>query len=743
MSKSRPLCLVLATAALSACQTATPKLQLPAPLAIQANAVGNQTLIIPAQTTTRLQTGVEQTPTLAESGPSSVGLSTKQDMPPLSGKPITATLSNLPLPAFINEAYGNLLHVNYVLDPSLAKQTDLVTLRVTDPQTPQVFYKLVDEVLRRYGIAAVWDGRVLNIQPAKDAASSESPILISGRALPTVPESHRPVFQMVQLHSVANGDVGPWLRTAYNDNPQLKITEDIRRNAVLLSGPPELVREAVKAIDVLDQPFLRGSHSRRLAPAFISADQLAPKLVEALRAEGLAASTTVAPGSSIIVLPVSAANTLLVFAPTEQILDHVIQWTKTLDQPNPSSSSDSIFYYPVANTKAADIASVLNGSSSGSSGAMPLTMGSSVQPAGEAGTAATASQAGGKGTQANGNHITIDVSRNALVFRGDPAEWQRLLPLIKQMDRPTRQVMIEVTIAEVTLNDSSQFGLNWLAYDSHGRYHGTWQSGTLGSSSSSTTPTTTGSGSSNSSGGLSYLVDVAGINRAQLTAIASDSRVNILSTPRILVNSGQEASIDVGTQVPTLSAQTTATTQTNGNSNILQSVQYRNTGIILDVKPTIYSDNRIDLDISQEVSSALPIDPASGVNSPAISNRSIKTSLSLNDGGSVVLGGLVSTTDTKGSSGIPFLKDIPVVGNLFKTNSKGKTRTELLLLIVPYIIDSNQQAKNVTQAVIDSMPSIKSTDAQQQLQLKSPPTKPVFPPHDLPASAASVGREVN
>ena len=735
MSKSHPLCLVLATAALSACQTATPKLQLPAPLAIQANVVGNHALTIPAQATTRLHTGVEQTPTLAESGPSSVGLGTKQDMPPLSGQPITATLSNLPLPAFINEAYGNLLHVNYVLDPSLAKQSDLVTLRVTDPQTPQVFYKLVDEVLRRYGIAGVWDGRVLNIQPAKDAASSESPILISGRALPSVPESHRPVFQMVQLHSVANGDVAPWLRTAYNDNPQLKISEDIRRNAVLLSGPPELVREAVKAIAVLDQPFLRGSHSRRLAPAFISADQLAPKLVEALRAEGLAASTTVAPGSSIIVLPVSAANTLLVFAPTEQILDHVIQWAKTLDQPNPSSSSDSIFYYPVANTKAADIASVLNGSSSSDNSAMPLTMGTSVQPAGEAGTATTAPQAGAKGAQANGNHITVDVSRNALVFRGDPSEWQRLLPLIKQMDRPTRQVMIEVTIAEVTLNDSTQLGLNWLAYDSHGKYHGTWQSGTLGSSG--TTPTTTTS--SSSGGGLSYLVDVAGINRAQLTAIASDSRVNILSTPRILVNSGQEASIDVGTQVPTLSAQTTAATQTNGSSNILQSVQYRNTGIILDVKPTIYSDNRIDLDISQEVSSALPIDPASGVNSPAISNRSIKTSLSLNDGGSVVLGGLVSTTDTKGSTGIPFLQDIPVVGNLFKTNSKGKTRTELLLLIVPYIIDSNQQAKNVTQAVIDSMPSIKSTDPAHHLQLKSPTTRPVSPPHSTPASAVPAG----
>ncbi len=700
MSKLRPLHLALITTALTACQTVPSAVQLPAPLPIGAEATQGHGLTIPSQTSTRLHTEVEQTPSLPMHGPTSSGLGTKQGLPPLSGAPITATLSNMPLPAFINEAYGNLLHVNYVLDPRLAKQTDLVTLRVTDPQTPQVFYRLVDEVLRRYGIAGVWDGRALNIQPAKDASSSESPILISGRALPNVPESHRPVFQLVQLHSVANGDVAHWLRTAYNDNPQLKIDEDINRNAVVLSGPPELVSEAVKAIAVLDRPFLRGSHSRRLAPAFISADQLAPKLVEVLRAEGLAASTTVVPGSAIIVLPVSAANTLLVFAPTEQILDHVIQWAKTLDKPNPSSSSDSIFYYPVANTKAADIAAVLNGSSS--QGGMPLTMGSSVQPATATGAPA-GTTAANAATQVKRSSITVDVPRNALVFRGDPAEWQRLLPLIAQMDRPTRQVMIEVTIAEVTLDNSTQVGLNWLAKDSHGKYHGTWQMGTLGGTS--TTPGSTGTG-----GGLSYLVDVAGMNRAQLTAIATDSRVNILSTPRILVNSGQEASIDVGTEVPTLSTQTASVQQTSGNSNILQSIQYRKTGIILDVKPTIYSDNRIDLDISQEVSEAQPIVPSSGVNSPAIFSRSIKTSLSLTDGGSVVLGGLVSTKETNGDTGIPFLKDIPLFGNLFKSKSKDKSRTELLLLIVPYIIESNQQAKVVTNAVINSMQTLKPAD---------------------------------
>ena len=714
MSKFRPLSLALMTALLGACQSVPTKVQLPAPLSVGTKAPSDQGIAI-QQGTVREHTGVQVTPTPPTMGRTSIGLGVQQNLPPLSGAPITATLNNMPLPAFINEVYGNLLHVNFVLDPSLAKQTDLVTLRVTEPQTPETFYRLVDEVLRRYGIASIWDGRVLNITLAKDAAGSEPPIMISGRALPDVPESHRPMFQLVELHAVSNADVAQWLRTAYN-NDQLKVDQDTSRNAVMLSGPPELVSQAVQAVSVLDRPFLRGSHSRRLTPAFIAADQLAPRLVEALRAEGFAASTSVAPGSSIIVMPIAAANSVLVFAPDEKTLDHVIQWAMTIDQPNLTSNKDSVFYYPVSNTKASDLAIILNG---GSSQNQSPSMGTPETPAvsGAAPTNAAPTTTASNTNLPPRSMVTVDEPRNALVFRGDPAEWQRLIPLIKQMDRAARQVMIEVTIAEVTLDEGQQFGVNWLAKDSHGKYDGIWQMGTLGSGATSVP----GAAASAATGGLSYLVDVAGTNRAQLIAIAQHQHIKILSTPRILVKSGAEASIDVGTEVPTLTSQSASPQQTSGSSNILQSVQYRKTGVLLDVKPTVYSDNRIDLDISQEVSEAQPLDPSSGISSPSILNRNLKTSLSLRDGGSVVLGGLVQDKTTKGNTGIPFLKDIPILGNLFKSQSSSTTRTELLVIIVPYIIESDRQAKAVTEAVIRSMPAMQPADVAPQ----APPMPPV------------------
>ncbi|EQD34107.1 General (type II) secretion pathway (GSP) D protein, partial [mine drainage metagenome] len=388
-----------------------------------------------------------------------------------------------------------------------------------------------------------------------------------------------------------------------------------------------------------------------MTPAFMSARDLAAHLTEILNAEGYAASNVIAPNTSVLVIPINAVNAVIVFAPSESIINHVVDWAHAIDKPAATSGTNDFFYYQVENTLAADIAGVLQGQTS--------SHGPAAAPMAPAPGARATPQAGTSGGLGGIGQIVVDASRNGLIFRGSADEWARLLPLIKEMDKPARQVMVEVTIAEVTLDKNDQFGVNWLAKDTHGNAHGIWTVGTLGA------PTT--GASTSGGGGLTYLLDVAGQNRAQLQALAASSRVSILSTPRILVTSGSDASIDVGTQVPIITSQTTANQTTSGTSNLLQSVEYRNTGVLLTVKPTVLSNNRVDLDISQEDSQAQPITSGSGVASPSIFQRKIKTTLTLRDGGSVVLGGLVSNQTTTGNSGVPFLKDIPVLGNLFKS----------------------------------------------------------------------------
>ena len=530
---------------------------------------------------------------------------------------------------------------------------------------------------------------------SQQGSPSMPPLVISGRALPSVPVSHRPVFQIVELRAVRTNDVLSWLKDSLKVEGVV-VSEDARRNAITLQGRPSAVAQIVAAIQVLDRPTLKGSFSRRLEPAFLTAADLATQLSQAMNAQGYAATMTLdGLANAILILPITSNNSVLVFASSQSVLEHVLSWARTIDRPNLNQGQNGLFYYQVKNTRAGDLATVLGvqGASSASQGreTAPATASTAApsQPSAAARQAAMPSASQGLGTS---GQMVVDEPRNALVFRGNPTEWEQLLPLIKQMDRAPRQVMVEVTIAEVSLDGSTEFGLSWFAKDSPGRFNGAWNFGTIG-----------GDSGDGNSGGLSYLLDIAGQNRAQLRAFADDQRVSILSTPRLMVKSGGTASIDVGTEVPLITQQTTSDQQTDGNTNLLQSIQYRKTGILLEISPIIYSDNRIDLEIVQEVSEALPVPDGTSVPSPSIFNRSLSTSLSLRDGGSVVLGGLISERETAGNSGIPGLKDVPVLGNLFKTQGKQTNKTELVILIVPYIIEENDDAQRIARAVADEL----------------------------------------
>src|SRR5690606_12481488 len=309
--------------------------------------------------------------------------------------------------------------------------------------------------------------------------------------------------------------------------------------AVVLYGKPDVVRNAAAAIEVFDRPYMRGRVSTRLEPAFVGAEELSRRLVDVLVAEGYGASLHTGGGvvqaASVIVLPIGAANTVLIFAADRGVLEHAVQWARTIDQPNPTAGAEGLFYYRVQNTKAEDIVATIRGVRAASDTRVPardaVSSAGAAQPATAPATAAAAAGGAGASALAKGN-LVLDAPRNALIFQGSGSEWGRLLPLIKQMDQAPRQVMIEVTIAEVTLDDNEEFGVSWLARNSQGRFDGTITAGVIGGGNGDD-----GDGSAFS--GLTYLLDIAGETRAQLRAFADNNKVSVLSTPRLLVKSGE------------------------------------------------------------------------------------------------------------------------------------------------------------------------------------------------------------
>lgn len=644
----------------------------------------------------------ESQPPSLELRPGAVaGLRADSEMPAMGNAPVSINVQDVPVPVLINEVFGSLLGLNVNMTPEVSRLDSLVTLNTRDQIRPRELFQLARQVLAEYGVAVSVEGDLVRLQLAGANASAAPPLIVSGRALPDVPVSHRPVFQLVELEVVRSGDAMRWLTTLFGQ--ELKVNEEAPRNALLISGKPSMVKQAVDALRVFDRPLMRGRLSVRIEPAFLTADQLATNLMEVLNIQGYSAARAAGSPAAILVLPVPSANSVLVFANTHEGLDYATQWARELDRPGTRAGAASIFYYQVKNTKAADLAAVLSGSqpsrSSSNQAPSAAARGGADNDGGlmQSNTANSQTPTGAAGRRTSdaviGTQFLVDEPRNALIYQGDPAQWERMLALIRQMDRAPRQVMIEVTIAEVKLTNESSFGLSWFAKNGFGRFDGSiYQGG--GSGGGSNAP-------GGSAKGLTYLLDVAGQNRVALNAFAQDNRVTILSTPRLLVKSGSTAYFEVGNEIPTISVTTTSEQQTGGTSNLLQSIQYRKTGTILTITPTIYSGDRIDLEIEQEVSQSEAPAADASIQSPSIFNRSLSTSLSLQDGGSVVMAGMIDERGNKGDTGIPLLKDIPLVGNLFKSQGRRSDRTEMVLIIVPYIVESDERVQQLSQAIVD------------------------------------------
>ena len=388
------------------------------------------------------------------------GLDTFEEaMPGLKGGPFKLDVDNMPLPAFINEVYGNMLHISFQIDKSLQNVSDLITLRITEPQSALELSRVVAKVLTEYGVAIKKEEQHYRFLQSTKTPANEPPLLVSGRSLPEVPVTHRPIFQVVPLYHVRNITVTSALNQLYAEQG-LKITDDLERNAVTLQGSRHLVANALETIKFLDQPTMRGRYSLRIDPLYQTPEALSEALVQVLQSEGYGASTSL-PMGAILVLPMSKINAVLVFTADQKVLGLVKQWVEVLDVATYANDKNTLFYYPVKNTAAGALVKTL-------SALVPSIV--TQQAAQTHKNPAATSQAAANNFGGQKSSLVVDEQRNAVLFFGNADSWSQLLPIIRQMDTQSKQVMIEVTIAEITLSDTDTFGIQWLAHGSSGDF---------------------------------------------------------------------------------------------------------------------------------------------------------------------------------------------------------------------------------------------------------------------------------
>jgi general secretion pathway protein D len=628
----------------------------------------------PATSTSERSTSTQPTPTPPASTRNSTLKAEPPSLPastPAEPGSITVAFDQLPLPNFIQAVYALILKKTYSLDPKVASRTDLVTLRAAQPQTPAQLENAARLLLKTYGIAVTDLGAGNYRMTPDNAQTGYTPEIWRGRALPDVPLRLRPIYQLVDLRAVRSTDLAGWLSKIFG--PKVNIVDDSPRNTLILSGQTDDVKAVLAAIELLDQPLMKGRQSLRINPVFWSADELSKKLTELLSAEGYAVAVGAGGTTPVNLVPIQGINAIIVFAADQAVLDHIVKWVQEVDRPSTASTTGGggYFTYQARYTNAQNLATTMQAVLGDAQAAAPAPN----YPAG-------AVVVGTAPKPAVPSKVIVDVGTNTLIFQGGSDSYAKLLNLLQEIDKPARSALIEVTVAEVTLDDTTQLGVEWALANS----------GASGNDLSTTGGTL--GGLSIGKGGLTIKrINSLGDVRLIINMLATSSKANVLSTPRIMTRNGESSTIQVGSEIPTItSVQTTPTTGTNG---VLQSVQYRKTGIILTVKPTIYAGDRIDLDISQEVSDSSKVGVAG---SPIIDTRKVDTRLSLKDGSPVLLGGLIQQHNSRGESGIPLLKDIPGVGQLFRTNTDNASKTELLVLITPYIIADDHDAQEITQA---------------------------------------------
>lgn len=579
---------------------------------------------------------------------------------------IEAYVTPLPVPQFIDIVFGEMLQVPFVTGKDVQEMKDIVQLRSSGRMKGVDFQLLVSEALKEYGVRVVPENGSYKIIQDK-ALRSRIPQFIKSRAKARTRADLRPVIQFVELRAVDANSMFSLLKQTFADKKDtIRIESNPRRNFLTLSGLPEDVDVALSIIKNLDELEYAGSQVNKYVPKYWNVEEFAEALETALKVEGWAVTSNPLTSRTIFLMPVPYSNDLFVFAKTPQAQERVTHWLRELDKPVLGGDSQQIFIYQVKNVSAEDLAQTANLVLSG--GSRPVNESSG--GLGQVSNQVQDNGGTGGGLTSSLTQFTVDYSGNRIVFTGTSNDYSKLVALLEQLDTPAPEVLIELQIAEVTLTNDSNFGVDFNITD-------------IGLGDLTGTASTSGLGLT--SNGLT--VGLLGNNvEATLNAFANNRRVKILSTPVLTARSGSVAELQVGQDIPVLSSQRAANTQDGvGITDVLQTIDYRSTGVLVSIEPIVFSDNRIDLKISQEVSSA--VDTAnSSISSPTISNRSLTTQLSLEDGQTAVMGGLIQRSYTIDESGVPILKDIPLIGQAFSSDGLSQADTELVILITAYVL---------------------------------------------------------
>jgi len=560
---------------------------------------------------------------------------------------------------------------NFIVGPNVQGKVTVVSAR---PMKPDEIYDVFLSVLRVHGYAAVPSGSMVKIVP--DAmAQQDAATGVDGLATRAADEL---VTEIVPVKHVSAAELVPILRPLMPQSGQL--VAHGTSNSLVISdraGNVERLAAIVRRIDTVSD-----AQVEMIPLAHANAAELA-RMLTTLSDD----KTAQANGEAVRVFADTRTNSILLSGAKNGRLK-MRALIAHLDTPVENGGDTQVIYLHYA--KAKDLVPILQGVAATLSGVAPPT----VAKAGDAGGGGTASPA----------TIQAHDETNALVISAPPAVFRSLASVVRELDIRRNQVLIEAVVAEVSDQIAGELGVQWqlpLGKDGQHIIGGTNFTGTTaGNNILNAAQNPLGIGNGFNLGYIDGTVSIAGQQLFQIgalvTALRSDGKSNILSTPSVLTLDNQEAEIKVAQEVPFLTGQYTTgalgsstvtnggTTTTSGITNPFQTIERKDVGLVLKVKPMINVGDSVRLDIHQEVSNLLP--PVTGAVDLVTNKRELTTSVLVKDGSLLVLGGLIDNQQKDNAQKVPGLGDIPLIGNLFRYRTNSRQKTDLMVFLHPKIL---------------------------------------------------------
>ena len=587
---------------------------------------------------------------------------------------------NLEISDFISIVFKEMLGKNYILDNAIKGE---VTVQTRGKVNEKHLLSIVESVLAsKSSVLIASDGHYEMLPLSKAKNYSLKPELYSARNLD-------PGYRMVivPVNYVNPENLKSILESVAPGAGHLKI--DKERRAVIITGSEQEIANVVDAVQIFDVSWLE-SKSIALLPAHNTQASIIKKEIEKI----LVGQNQ---NHGIVLDTFDRFNALLVVSNHKKEIDAVKKWMEILDVEIPTADTQ-LFVYNVQNRKASELADILNGMFN-ESGSILSSSGDSAKTVSNQEVVVT-NKTATKNIRVADNEssqlkIVADETNNAIVILSKKSEYNNIKKVLKELDVLPLQVLIEVSIVEVTLTDELSYGLEW-----HLRHNGISDK----FDSDTTLDLNSGAGIGAIAPGFSFLLNGSGsLVQAVFNTLASESKLNVISSPSLMALDNHTATIRVGDQQPVQ----VASAKSTNNDVLTQSIEYKSTGVLLSVTPRVNSGGLVTMELSQEVTDIGSIDDATGQRS--FLQRNINSTVAVQDGRTIILGGLITENTVNSDSGIPGIRDLPLIGGLFGKKTDAKIKRELIVLITPKVIYNHQNATKVTQEYAEKMELLKTS----------------------------------